>query len=55
VDRIVSRNGAVPLAGRYVAAGEILSGRRVSIRIEENTLMFFDPRPANCCGPDPAH
>jgi hypothetical protein len=43
VDRIVSRNGAVPLAGRYVAAGEILSGRRVSVRIEENTLMFFDP------------
>jgi transposase InsO family protein len=43
VDRIVSRNGAVPLAGRYVAAGEILSGRRLSIRIEESTLMFFDP------------
>jgi transposase InsO family protein len=43
VDRTVARNGAVHLAGRYVPAGEILAGRRVSIRIEENTLMFFDP------------
>jgi hypothetical protein len=43
VDRTVARNGAVHLAGRYVPAGEILAGRRVSIRIEEATLMFFDP------------
>jgi hypothetical protein len=42
-DRTVARNGAVHLAGRYVPAGEILAGRRVSIRIEEATLMFFDP------------
>jgi transposase InsO family protein len=43
VDRTVARNGAVHLAGRYVPAGEILAGRRVSVRIEEATLMFFDP------------
>ena len=43
VDRTVARNGAVHLAGRYVPAGEILAGRRVSVRIEETTLMFFDP------------
>jgi transposase InsO family protein len=43
VDRIVSKDGAVHLASRYVLAAEILGGRRVSIRIEETTLMFFDP------------
>jgi Integrase core domain len=42
-DRIVSRDGAVHLAGRYVLAAEILGGRRVSVRIEQHTLMFFDP------------
>ena len=44
VDRIVSKDGAVHLAGRYVLAAEILGGRRVSIRIENTTLMFFDPQ-----------
>ncbi len=43
VDRIVSKDGAVHLASRCVLAAEILGGRRVSVRIEENTLMFFDP------------
>jgi transposase InsO family protein len=43
VDRTIAANGAVHLAGRYVPAAELLAGRRVSIRIEENTLMFFDP------------
>jgi transposase InsO family protein len=43
VDRTVSNCGAVSLASRYVLAAEILGGRRVAIRIEENTLMFFDP------------
>jgi hypothetical protein len=43
-DRIVSRNGAVHLAGQHVAAGEILAGRQVGIRIEATTLMFFDPQ-----------
>jgi Integrase core domain len=42
-DRTVSQDGAVHLAGRYVLAAEILGGRRVSVRIEEATLMFFDP------------
>jgi transposase InsO family protein len=43
VDRIVSKDGAVHLASRYILAAEILGGRRVAIRVEENTLMFFDP------------
>ena len=43
VDRIVSKDGAVHLASRYVLAAEILGGRRVAIRIEPATLMFFDP------------
>ena len=43
VDRIVSKDSAVHLAGCYVLAAEILGGRRVAIRIEETTLMFFDP------------
>jgi len=43
VERVVSKDGQVHLAGRYVIAAEILGGRRVGVRIEENTLMFFDP------------
>ena len=43
VDRTVGKAGTVSLAGRVVLAAEILSGRRVSVRIEEHTLMFFDP------------
>jgi len=43
IDRTVSRCGSVSLAGGYVLAAEILGGRRVTIRIEETTLMFFDP------------
>jgi hypothetical protein len=43
VDRTVNRNGMVGLGGRTVLAAEILAGRRVGIRVEENTLMFFDP------------
>lgn len=43
VDRTVSRTGTVSLAGRVVLAAEILNGRRVTVRIEEHTLMFFDP------------
>jgi hypothetical protein len=43
VDRCVSRIGLVSLAGRQLPAAEILAGRRVTIRIEEHTLMFFDP------------
>jgi transposase InsO family protein len=43
VDRVVSKDGQVSLGGRYTIAAEILGGQRVSIRIEENTLVFFDP------------
>ena len=43
VDRCVSRTGLVSLAGQQLHAAEILAGRYVTIRIEEHTLMFFDP------------
>ena len=43
VDRVVSKDGHVSLGGRYYIAAEILGGMLVSIRIEQNTLMFFDP------------
>jgi transposase InsO family protein len=43
VDRSVSNAGIVSLAGRQVLAAEILRGRRVTIRIEPATLLFFDP------------
>ena len=43
VERVVSKDGAVHLANRYVLAAEILGGRRVGIRVEQNTLMFFAP------------
>jgi transposase InsO family protein len=43
VERVVSKDGAVHLANRNILAAEILGGHRVGIRIEQNTLMFFDP------------
>jgi len=43
VDRVVSKDGHVSLGGRYHIAAEILGGMLVSIRIEDSTLMFFDP------------
>ncbi|SEH00363.1 Transposase InsO and inactivated derivatives [Nonomuraea solani] len=43
VERTVNKYGSVSLAGRYLLAAEILGGRRVTIRIEEKTLMFLDP------------
>ena len=42
VERVVSRGGTVVLGGHVVLAAEILSGRRLGIRIERDTLMFFD-------------
>jgi transposase InsO family protein len=42
-DRSVSNAGIVSLAGHQVLAAEILRGRRVTIRIETTTLLFFDP------------
>jgi transposase InsO family protein len=43
VDRVVSKDGHVSLGGRYYIAAEILGGMLISIRIEQTTLMFFDP------------
>jgi hypothetical protein len=43
VDRVVSRGGTIGLGGKVLLAAEILAGRRVGIRIEADTLMFFDP------------
>jgi transposase InsO family protein len=43
VDRTVSRCGLVSLGDKQLLAAEILGGRRVTIRIEAATLMFFDP------------
>lgn len=42
VDRTVNKDGNVGLGGRMVLAAEILRGRRIGIRIEPATLMFFD-------------
>lgn len=42
VERIVARGGTVALAGHVLVAAEILGGRRVGIRIEPSTLMFYD-------------
>ena len=47
VERVVSKDGQVHLAGRYVIAAEILGGRRVGVRIEENTLRFGVSRGAH--------
>jgi transposase InsO family protein len=42
VDRTVNRAGTVSLGQHLVLAAESLGGRRVGIRIEQATLMFFD-------------
>jgi transposase InsO family protein len=43
VDRAVNNSGLVGLAGHQVLAAEILGGRQVGIRIDDETLSFFDP------------
>ncbi|MFP1630075.1 IS481 family transposase [Streptomyces sp. 5K101] len=43
VDRIVNNSGLVGLGGHQVLAAEILGGRSVGIRIDDETLSFFDP------------
>jgi hypothetical protein len=43
VERPVSRGGLVSLGPHRLLAAEILGGQLVGIRIEENTLMFYDP------------
>ena len=42
VDRIVSTGGTVSLLGRPGLAAEILAGQRVTVRIDESTLSYFD-------------
>src|SRR5215213_6038310 len=42
VDRAISSGGITSLGGKVILAAEILAGRRVGIRIETDTLMFFD-------------
>lgn len=42
VERAVSRAGTVALGGQVILAAEILAGRQVGIRIEGDTLVFFD-------------
>jgi hypothetical protein len=43
VDRVVNNTGIVSLAGRQILAADILGGRPVSIRIDAQTLSFFNP------------
>jgi transposase InsO family protein len=43
VDRVVNNSGLVGLGGHQVLAAEILGGRQVGIRIDAETLSFFDP------------
>jgi hypothetical protein len=43
VERPVSRGGLVSLGRHRLLAAEILGGQLIGIRIEENTLMFYDP------------
>ena len=43
VDRTVSNAGTVSLGQHVVLAAEILAGRRISVRVDEHTLTFFDP------------
>ncbi len=38
----MSRGGTIALGGKVLLAAEILGGRQVGIRIEPDTLMFFD-------------
>ncbi|MFD5472646.1 hypothetical protein [Streptomyces sp. NPDC127105] len=43
VDRVVNNSGLVGLGGHQVLAAEILGGRQVDMRIDDETLSFFDP------------
>ncbi|MFC8501736.1 IS481 family transposase [Pedococcus sp. NPDC057267] len=43
VDRVVNRVGTISLGNHAVLAAEILAGRQVSVRIEPELLMIFDP------------
>jgi hypothetical protein len=45
VERVVSKDGNINLAGQVLLAAEILGGRRVGIRIEPDLLMIYGPPP----------
>ena len=42
VERVVNKDGLVSLGGHIMRAAEILGGRKVGIRIETDTIMFYD-------------
>ena len=42
VERVVNKDGLVSLGGNLMRAAEILSGSQVGIRIETDTIMFYD-------------
>jgi transposase InsO family protein len=42
VERVVSKDGNISLAGQVMLAAEILGGRKIGIRIETDTIMFYD-------------
>ena len=42
VERVVSKDGNISLAGQVLLAAEILGGRRAGIRIEPELLMIYD-------------
>ncbi len=44
VERVASSIGHISLGGRQLLAAEALAGRLLGIRIEQNTLTYFDPR-----------
>jgi hypothetical protein len=52
VDRTVDRFGTVSLGQRPVVAADILSGRRVGIRIGTTTLAFFDSQTRQLASPE---
>ena len=43
VERVASSIGHISLGGRQLLAAEALAGRLLGIRIEQNTLTYFDP------------
>ena len=43
VERVASSIGHISLGGRQLLAAEALAGRLLGIRIEQNTLSYFDP------------
>jgi hypothetical protein len=42
VDRVVAPGGTICLGGKTLVAAALLAGRRVGIRVEPATLLFFD-------------